>query len=150
MKYQCIDCKAEFSGERKVCPQCRSRYIIFLEQEQKEHDDQPATRADEEHSAGEPEPQDETQFETRAKLKSGDILKVNETVAAIMMEAGECYRVASMKRDYYEEIYCLSTCDEQGTVAKDGTRELPARSLDYWLDTDSITILETAKSNHQL
>jgi DNA-directed RNA polymerase subunit RPC12/RpoP len=149
MKYQCIDCKTKFSGERTVCPECRSRYIIFVEEKHEEHDAQPATRTEEELAAGEREQQDETQFETHAKLRSGDILRVNESVAVVRMEAGDFYKVASIKMDYYEQIYCLSACDEKGVMEEGGAREMPARSLDYWLDTDSIEVLERAEGISQ-
>ena len=141
MRYQCIDCKSEFTEKRKICPECRSRYIIFVKQEQ---DDQPYERAEEGQFADEREHIEDKQLEMRAKLKEGDIIKVNETVALVKMDAGDYYKVETIKRDYYEECYCLSKCDENGVIEKGDIVELPARSLDYWFDTDSIEIISSA------
>ena len=93
MRYQCIDCKSGFTEKRNVCPECRSRYIILVEPEQQKHDDQPHERAEEGQGADEREQVEDKQLEVRAKLKEGDIIKVNETVALVQMDAGDYYKV---------------------------------------------------------
>jgi len=134
MKCQCIDCKAEYVVKHERCPKCRSRHIIVVEDD---------------HSADEGKQSKQKQPETQAKLKEGDIIKVNETVALVKMEAGGYYRLLAIKRDYYEECYCLSRCDGNGEIENVGTLEIPARSLDYWLDTDSIEITVPLRGNKQ-
>jgi len=129
MKYQCIDCKSEYVVKHKRCPKCRSRYIIVAEEEQ---------------FGDEREQLEDKQLKIQVKLKEGDIIKVNETVALVKMDAGDYYKVESIKRDYYEEFYCLSECAENGVIEEGDIVELPARSLDYWLDTDSIEIISSA------
>ena len=144
MRYQCIDCKSEFIEKCKVCPECRSRYIILVEQEQQEQGDQSHTRTEEEQFAGAGEQPEDKHFEAQTKLKEGVMIKVNETVAVVNMDAGDYYKVEAIKRDYYEEFYCLSECDENGVIEEGGVVDIPARSLDYWVDTDSIVIISSA------
>jgi len=145
MKYQCIDCKIEFVGKRKTCPQCKSRFIIFVEQERQEIVENPSLLAEDDQPAVVPQQREVLDFEAEAKLKRGDLIKVIETVALLKMDVGDYYKVTSTKMDYYEKVYCLSPCDDKGVIEESGTREIPARSLDYWLEADNITILETAK-----
>jgi hypothetical protein len=79
--------------------------------------------------------------EMEAKLKEKDIIKVKEPVAAVEMEAGDCYTVEYIKKRFNEEYYCMSRCDDTMVIKEVDLKEVSMRSLDFWLATDSIEII---------